>query len=184
MDRLINIDHSIFLYLNNLGAKAFDPFWVMVSSKLTWVPLYMIFLYLIFKNFSKKQSIYILIFITLGVICSDQLANIFKFSVERLRPCHDPLIMPHMRIVECGGAFGFYSSHASNSFFLANFLYIIFNGKIRGFWVLLFPWAVLVSYSRIYLGVHYPLDILFGAGIGGILGGLFANLSKWAARNK
>jgi len=98
--------------------------------------------------------------------------------VARLRPCHDPELISQMRIVKCGGQFGFYSAHASNTFFLATYLSILLKKKLNWFPYVIFVWAVVVSYSRIYLGVHFPIDILMGAFVGLLLGGLFATLAR------
>jgi undecaprenyl-diphosphatase len=110
------------LFLNNLGDQSFDQFWMLISSTWIWVPLYIIFCYFLFKNYKLRSLVFILIFVSIGVTVSDQLAGIFKYGVARLRPCHDPTLEHHMRIVKCGGQYGFYSAHASNTFFLAAYL--------------------------------------------------------------
>src|SRR5690606_6438186 len=108
MQKVIQEDKEIFLYLNNLGSQPFDQFWIMVSETWIWLPLYVIFLYLLYKNFGLRNVIFILIFIALGVTVSDQLAGIFKTGIARLRPCHDPSLDQLVREVKCGGQFGFY----------------------------------------------------------------------------
>lgn len=177
MDEIIRIDQSVFLFLNNLGDPRFDGLWTLISGKLTWLPLYFIFLYLILKNFNRRSVLYILLFIALGLTISDQLANIFKVGIHRLRPCHTEALHNLMREVSCGGSFGFYSAHASNTFFIASFMSALVAPKIKYFKILVLIWASIVSYSRIYLGVHFPLDIIFGAAIGFLLGGFFGHLS-------
>ncbi len=178
MYEVLTEDKEIFLYLNNLGSKPFDQFWIMVSETWVWIPLYIIFLYLLFKNFNAKSVVFILIFIGLGVTVSDQLAGIFKSGIGRFRPCHDDSIDDLMRIVKCGGNFGFYSSHASNTFFIATFMSRMLWKRYRYLPIFLFFWAFVVSYSRIYLGVHFPLDIAMGIAMGFLLGGLFSTLAK------
>lgn len=177
MYEIIQEDKSLFLYLNNLGSQTFDQFWIMISSTWIWVPLYIIFLYLLFKNYKVRNLVFILIFIALGVTVSDQLAGIFKTGIARFRPCHDESLTGLMRAVKCGGQFGFYSSHASNTFFIANFMSLLLYKKYKWLPYFLFVWAMIVSYSRIYLGVHFPFDILMGAAMGFFLGGLFGSLS-------
>lgn len=181
---LINQDRVFFLYLNNLGSPYFDMFWLMITDKWIWIPLYIIFLYLLFKNYKAKSVLFILIFIALGITCADQIAGIFKDGIARLRPCHDETLIPFMRSVTCGGKFGFFSSHAANTFFLATFLSLMLKNYYKYLPYCLFVWAAVVSYSRIYLGVHFPLDIAFGAAVGILLGGFFAELAKRVAKKQ
>ena len=184
MHEIITEDKEIFLFLNNLGSDTFDRFWVMVSGTWIWVPLYVIFLYLLAKNYKVRNLVFILIFIALGVTVSDQLAGIFKSGIGRLRPCHDPSLDHLMREVQCGGQFGFYSSHASNTFFIATFMTMLLFKKYRFLPYFLFFWAAMVSYSRIYLGVHFPMDILMGAAMGFFLGGFFSTLTLKVIRKQ
>lgn len=177
MQEIINADREIFLYLNGLGNSTFDGFWLTVSEKWIWLPLYIIFLYLVYKNYKLKSLVFILIFIALGLTLSDQIAGIYKNGIMRLRPCHDDLLIPKMRIVSCGGSYGFFSSHASNSFFIATFMSLMLKDRYKYLPYLLVIWAGMVSYSRIYLGVHFPMDIIMGAGVGFLLGGFCSTLS-------
>lgn len=177
MYEIIEEDKEAFLYLNNLGSTTFDQFWMMISGTAIWIPLYIILLYLLFKTFGWKNLIYIAVFIALGVTISDQLAGIFKDGIARLRPCHDPSLDHIMREVKCGGQFGFYSAHASNTFFLASFLTFLLRKSYKFLPFVLFFWASTVAYSRIYLGVHFPLDVVFGALVGFLIGGLMSNLT-------
>ena len=177
MHEIIQEDRQLFLFLNNLGSKPFDQFWILISETWIWVPLYAIFLYFLYKTFKLKSLIFILIFIALGVTVSDQLAGIFKTGIARLRPCHDPTLNNLMRSVKCGGMLGFYSSHASNTFFIVTFLSRLLYKKYKLLPYFLFFWAIVVSYSRIYLGVHFPFDVLMGAAMGYLLGGLFSTIT-------
>lgn len=180
MNDLIQDDKEVFLFLNTLGEQRFDQFWILVSDKWIWIPLYFIFLYLIFRNFKLKEVLYILLFLALAIVASDQIANIFKFGIARLRPCHDPTLDTLMRKVECGGSYGFYSAHASTTFLFATFMSFLFKNKYKFLPYILFCWAIFVSYSRIYLGVHFPLDVAFGAAVGFLLGGFFFTLTQKA----
>ncbi|WP_313099552.1 phosphatase PAP2 family protein [Epilithonimonas sp.] len=184
MNELISLDQQLLLFLNGLGNSTFDPFWLLVTGKWFWIPFYVILLYLVVKAVPRKKLLFVLIFIAIGITISDQLAGVFKYGVARLRPCHNELLMEKMRLVTCGGQFGFYSSHASNSFFLVSFLSILIGKKYKILPYILLFWAVLVSYSRIYLGVHFPLDIAFGAAVGFLLGGVLANLTKKVVNKK
>ena len=180
MQEFIELDRQLFLFLNNLGSLSFDHFWLLISNKWIWFPLYAIFLFIIAKTFKLRSVLFIIIFVAAGITISDQLAGIFKVGFARLRPCHDPTLNGLMRVVECGGQFGFYSSHSSNSFFLASFLSVLLSKKFGWFPYFLFVWAFVVAYSRIYLGVHFPLDIATGAVMGFLLGGLFATFAQKA----
>jgi undecaprenyl-diphosphatase len=113
MEELILEDKKAMIFLNNLGNSSFDQFWILISEKWFWIPLYIIFLYFLFKNF--KKSFIHSSFVALGITASDQIANIFKFGFERLRPCHDPSLKGLIREVNAV-QFGFYSAHSSNAF--------------------------------------------------------------------
>lgn len=178
MEEIILEDKQAMIFLNNLGSSTFDPFWILVSEKWFWIPLYVIFLYFLYKNFNKKSLIYILLFVALGITASDQIANIFKFGFERLRPCHDPSLEGLLREVKCGGKFGFYSAHSSNSFFVATYLTMLLGKKIKQLPYFLFVWAAIVAYSRVYLGMHFPGDIIVGAIMGILLALFFGTLAK------
>ena len=178
MEEIILEDKQAMIFLNNLGSSTFDPFWILVSEKWFWIPLYVIFLYFLYKNFNKKSLFYILLFVALGITASDQIANIFKFGFERLRPCHDPSLEGLLREVKCGGKFGFYSAHSSNSFFVATYLTMLLGKKIKQLPYCLFVWAAIVAYSRVYLGMHFPGDIIVGAIMGILLALFFGTLAK------
>ena len=178
MEEIILEDKQAMIFLNNLGSSTFDPFWILVSEKWFWIPLYIIFLYFLYKNFNKKSLFYILLFVALGITASDQIANIFKFGFERLRPCHDPSLEGLLREVKCGGKFGFYSAHSSNSFFVATYLTMLLGKKIKQLPYFLFVWAAIVADSRVYLGMHFPGDIIVGAIMGILLALFFGTLAK------
>ena len=178
MEEIILEDKQAMILLNNLGSSTFDPFWILVSEKWFWIPLYIIFLYFLYKNFNKKSLFYILLFVALGITASDQIANIFKFGFERLRPCHDPSLEGLLREVKCGGKFGFYSAHSSNSFFVATYLTMLLGKKIKQLPYFLFVWAAIVAYSRVYLGMHFPGDIIVGAIMGILLALFFGTLAR------
>lgn len=172
IEQIKHWDEVFFLHLNSFHWDWLDPIMFALTGKLIWIPMYAFFLFLIINHF-KKRSVWILAGVGLAILMADQTASGFmKPFFERLRPCHDPRWEGLIHNFSgCGGMYGFVSSHASNSFALATYLTIVFQKRIRGFaW--LFLWAAVVGYTRIYLGVHYPLDILVGAIVGAVCGWL------------
>lgn len=171
LEILKNIDIQLFSFLNSLNSPFWDTVMLWITYKYTWIPFYAFLLYLIIKKF-KWHSIFILLAVVLLIFMSDKISVFFKNYFERPRPCHEPLLegLVHTVKNKCGGAYGFVSSHAANSFALASFITLIMGKRIKYFGYAMIFWALLVSYSRIYLGVHYPADILGGAALGILIG--------------
>ena len=177
---LTNIDEKLFFILNGAYTSFLDQPMFWISNKYIWIPMYAVFLWMLIKNY-RWNTLYLLLFIAILITLSDQgSTHLFKNVFQRLRPCHDPGIMDMVHTVnnKCGGRFGFISSHASNSFSLAVFLSGWLRKSYRWFPWLIFTWAALVSYSRIYLGVHFPGDVVAGAVFGGVLGYLVLFISR------
>jgi undecaprenyl-diphosphatase len=146
-------------------------FWM--SNEYIWIPFYIVLIGLTLYYFRKQSALLILLMLLL-ITSSDQLSGLIKRSVGRLRPCHNPAISNLVHTVQhCGGNFGFVSSHAANTFALATFITLLFIRKYEYMGWIMFCWASVVSFSRIYLGVHYPADIAAGAFLGAGLGLLF-----------
>lgn len=182
IDKLIQYDTELFLYLNNLGTEAWDGFWMVYTTKFYWIPFYALLLYLVWKRLQNKNAMWIAIgVIVIMVVFTDQITNLFKFSFERFRPCHNPFVNTGMRIVKenCGGYFGFFSGHSSNSMAVAIFAGMMLKPKYKYAIYGLIVWSIIMGYSRIYVGVHYPLDVVCGLTFGAISGYLFYKLFNY-----
>ena len=175
-EEILKLDSKLFLFLNNLGTTKFDAFWLSLSKIEANILMYLFLILLFFhiKKLSPKflYSFYLLFIIALMITITDQGANFFKDSFQRLRPCYNESIIDSLRLVKenCGGKYGFFSAHASNSFSLAIFFGLLFINRIRYIIMITIVYASLISYSRIYIGVHYPIDIIFGSFFGIFVG--------------
>lgn len=178
LDFLIHKDIELFIYLNNLGSIQWDGFWLFITNKFTAIPLYVFLLFLTYKLVGFKRMLIVLLFAILLVALSDQTANLFKYSFKRLRPCHNNDIASIIRIVKegCGGLYGYFSGHAINSMAIAVFFGLLLKNKYKYLFTILIFWAVIIAYSRIYVGVHYPLDVLTGMLFGLVYGFIFYKL--------
>ena len=179
IDKIIQFDKSLFLYLNSLGSDFWDPVWIFISNKYLMV---LIITYAFIRCISKYDKKYFLLTLLTLLICvsiTNELSDIFKNYFMRLRPCWDPEISLLSRYVNQGGKFGFFSAHASNSSVVVFFLYLRFPETDLRVKLILILWLFLVCYSRIYLGKHYPIDVVFGSLIGymiAIVGFKFYNI--------
>ena len=173
---LIELDKKAFLYLNGIHSPAWDNVMWWISGNKLWIPLYVILLVVVIYKERPYRFIFTILFIAITVTLCDQISVLIKNLVERPRPTHDPEIANLVHIIYNadypdgykGGTYGFVSSHAANFFGVATFL----ANQFRHYkWsIFLYTWVLLVSYSRIYLGVHYPLDIICGAVLGTLIG--------------
>ncbi|WP_420386119.1 phosphatase PAP2 family protein [Roseivirga sp.] len=169
-------DKALFQILNGAHNSFFDALMPWISNKYVWIPLYALLLFYMIRK-SGYPAWQIIIGIIALIFISDQLASgVLKPWVERLRPCYDPDLEGNVHLLKgCGGQYGFASSHSSNSFAIAMFCWLLLRDSIKHIW-LLFIWATVVAYSRVYLGVHFPGDIIVGALIG-LLSGIVVNFA-------
>jgi len=170
LDSIIGKDIELLIYLNNLGTVQWDGFWLFITNKYSSIPLYLLLLYFTFKHLGIKKTILVVLFVILLISFSDQTSNLFKNGFERLRPCLDDNISPLIRAVKsrCTGKYAYFSAHASNSMAVAIFFGLILKNRFKYLFQILVIWAIFVGYSRIYIGYHYPLDVITGFFIGGL----------------
>lgn len=172
IEQLLAWDSTLFLMLNHWGSPPFDAFWLLLSHRFTNGAVYVLVWLFLWRKMPSASTLLIFMATLLLILITDQSTNGAKYFFARLRPCHDPSIGPLVRLVKegCGGAYGFFSGHASNSFALATFFGGLYQPISRRISIFFFALAFSIAYSRIYLGVHYPLDILVGAAVGGFYG--------------
>jgi undecaprenyl-diphosphatase len=189
LEELIKLDKELFLFLNNLGSEPFDAFWIIITKQIYWTPFFVAVFYLLQRKIGWKNLGIIILFLAVLITFTDQITNLFKYSFERLRPCNDLEVNQIARIVEERKSFSFFSGHAVNSMASTMFIFLI----IRKFYkhsYLLFLFPLIFAYSRIYLGLHFPGDILAGYVFGGSFGFAFykiynhySNKYNWLTKN-
>lgn len=172
METILRWDQELFLFLNSLHAPVLDELMWYISRPMAWFPMYLLLLYLCIRHYHLR-TLFILLATAIVVAITDQVSvHLFKEMFERLRPTHDPAIQDQVHTVRdyVGGTYGFVSSHAANYFGVAGFFSVLFHKKIRHFTWIIMCCAALIAYSRIYLGVHYPGDVICGALLGVSIG--------------
>ncbi len=180
LEALKQFDQKLFLLINGCNSEAFDSIMVVISGKFSWIPFYAFLLYLMIRVVGKN-IIYVISAVVLLITLSDQGSVIlFKNYFQRLRPCHEEALKPLIHLVNgnCGGKFGFISSHASNTMAISVFVFLFLKNNFGSKMLLIFLFPLIVSYSRIYLGIHYPGDVVCGMIFGAVLGYLVAVLTQ------
>jgi undecaprenyl-diphosphatase len=177
IEMLHSIDNNILLFINGKNSPFLDQVMFLISGRFTWIPLYLLLAILIWKKY-KKDSWVIILFAVLAIVLSDQFSNLVKNEVMRLRPSHTPGLTNLLHYYKnsrgelyMGGSYGFVSNHAANSTSLTLYITLLFRNKLLTGGLIL--WMCLLCYSRMYLGVHFPSDILGGM-IVGLLAGFIA----------
>ncbi len=183
LETLLNYDKELLIFLNNLGSPTWDGLWLVITNEKTFVPLYLFLLYLIYKKFGLKTMLISTIVIIFMILFTDQITNLFKAVFKRFRPCRAEGVMDQIRYVapRCG-RYGFFSGHSSNSMAAAVFAGLLLRPYYKKIIFILLFWSAIVAYSRIYVGVHYPLDIVCGMTFGAMSGFMFYKIAVFAIK--
>lgn len=175
MNEIIQLDQNALVFLNQLGSSTFDGLWLQITKQFNWTPYFLVLLYLLQKKVGWKYLLWSLLAIAVLITFTDQFTNLVKNYFERLRPCSEPLLADKIRMVKESSTFSFFSGHASNSAATMTFVFLILKKYYKyAFLVFLFP--LIFAYSRIYLSLHYPLDIVTGYAFGATFGFVFYTL--------
>lgn len=177
LDRILEWDRETLIYLNSLGIEEYDLFWSTVTNIYTWVPLFVFFFFLIFSKFPKKEAIYTALTIIVLIIFILVATDLTKEYFGRLRPNNNMEINSLIRVLKNPSSFSFFSGHASSSFSITTLMVLFLRKKAKWCWIF-YIWPILFSLSRIYVGVHYPVDIIVGAIVGLITAFAFYKLYK------
>ncbi len=175
MESVSHIDSDLFLFLNGLHADWLDKVMIAITQMWVWIPLYLLLIYWTVKQYGKRWW-WIVLVVAAVVLCSDQLSShVCKPLFHRLRPCYNTDFqgLIHLPKGLAGGHYGFVSSHAANTFSVATFLTAALRKNYKWMGIVLYLWAFISSYSRIYIGYHYPGDIICGAVLGILIGLIF-----------
>ncbi len=178
LDKVIKHDQQLLIYLNNLGTDFLDPIFMYITHQINWWPFFLILIFLLLKKISLKQFGLLVLILTVFFVFTDQMTNVVKYSVARLRPVNDPLIEPYLRILRKANSPSFFSGHASNSSGSILIIFLIMKRYYKYAWLIFF-FPLLFAYTRIYLALHYPLDILCGYIFGIASGFLFYYIFKY-----
>jgi len=171
-ENLIEKDQQLLIYLNNLGTDFLDPVFMYITHQINWWPFFLIIIFLLLKKISLKQFGLLVLILTVFFVFTDQMTNLVKYSVDRLRPVNDPLIEPYLRVLRKANSPSFFSGHASNSSGSILIIFLIMKRYYKYAWLIFF-FPLIFAYTRIYLALHYPLDILCGYIFGIASGFLF-----------
>lgn len=175
LDEILKTDASILIYLNNLGTSMFDWFWMACTNEVIWIPLFVFIVLSIYRRFSAELALKILMYALLLLAANLLLTEIVKEAVGRIRPNNDRAMIHTLRILTSPPSYSFFSGHASSSFCITVFLIFTLKKHFKSIsW--LWIWPILFTYSRIYVGVHFPSDLVAGALFGWVLAIVFYKL--------
>lgn len=183
LDKLVQLDKELLVWINGFGSESYDAFWLFITVQFNWIPFFALILFLLYRKLGLQNFLIALGFIAVLILICDQTANLVKDTVKRLRPCNDPELKTIIRIVKQSDTFSYFSGHATNSMASVVFVWQLLRTHYR-YAFLLFGFPLIFAYSRIYLGLHFPLDILSGYLFGGLMGYLFYKIYKAKVRNQ
>jgi len=177
LKRVIELDHQLFFAINGKWSNAFfDSFLPFTRESMIWLPVYLFLLVFVWMNFGKQGLWWALFFICLAACCDLVSSKLVKENIMRARPCRHPEIANHVRFLVnyCPQSSSFTSSHATNHFGMATFIYFTLRDYTSKWMALFFVWAAIISYAQVYVGVHFPLDVTGGAILGIFIGYLMS----------
>lgn len=172
LEHLVHLDKKLFIFLNNLGSNPFDEIWLILTNQINWLPFFLILLFILYKKLEKKKLGIAILTLAALITFTNEITDIIKFSVQRIRPCNDDTLVGLIRVVKDSDTLSYFSGHASNSTAAMMFVFLILR-KYYKFSYLIFLYPLIFAYSRIYLGLHFPLDIISGYVFGGFTGIVF-----------
>ena len=184
LEKIIQLDKELLVFLNGLGSPIFDGLWLIITKQAYWAPLFLLVFYLLQKKLGWKNFGFYILFTAVLILVSDQTANLFKWYFHRLRPCNDETVNHIIRLVKTSPSFSFFSGHAVNSMATTVFGFMIMKNYYKHSY-LLFLFPLIFAYSRIYLGLHFPSDIVTGYAFGATFGFICYKLyRKYILRTK
>lgn len=172
-DSILHTDQEILIYLNNLGSKQWDSFWMSITNQFNWIPLFLLVIFLVVKTYGWKRGGFLIVSMIVLVAFSDQFTNLIKNTTQRLRPNNDPSINYLLRTIYSPKGYSFMSGHATTSTFFTIYVLLLLKKFFKKYLFLLLLFPLVFSYSRLYLGVHFPIDVLTGISIGCLLAILY-----------
>jgi undecaprenyl-diphosphatase len=174
---IIQIDQNLLIYLNNLGSTKWDSLWLFITNQFSWTPLFILIFYLTIKSYGWKTGGFLILSMIVLVAFSDQFTNFIKNTVQRSRPNNNEEIKHLLRVLINPQSYSFMSGHATTSTFFSVYVLLLLKDNYKYIYLILF-FPLVFSYSRLYLGVHFPIDIFVGILIGVTFANLYFILSK------
>lgn len=171
-ESILRWDREAFVYLNNLGIEKYDTFWLIITQTVSWIPLFLLIVYLIIKKHGIQKAKIVMKYYLIAILMGLALMLLTKLTIGRIRPSNIPELEGLIRMLQSSQSFSFYSGHASSSFLIATYAVLVLR-KFHKWVVVFFLFPLLFSWSRIHVGGHYPSDLIFGAIIGILLAFFF-----------